>query len=405
MKIPMEYNKNGLNSGNFVFLILFFVYFLSNIVFYISARLNSNFSVDGVEFEVNGGLGWLLILTLFFLIIHYYIVKKINTKRIIEINFLKSNHFLLCFSIAYQVIFYFHNTFYGYGIAGQAVSQSSILKYFFYIVSPDALAMIVSVLVLKSRLYYFNLLFFVFSMLSRGWAGGILFFAFILLINSNYSGVFDFFKKNKTKILIFFILGAISIPVINAFKFWIRGSGSEDFLYYLSYFFGGEDFSIIKDSIFYLISRFSIVGSISVISDNQDILREAYAAGEIAPYWTENIFVSTLYQMSSVVGANASNYIATEILGYSGATWNTHVGLVGWLIILPIEKAFVFYFYYLIILFLGLFLAKILGQRTFVIVSVLSLTYLYHGWISSYILIICCLVFILIFRLMFKFKL
>ena len=395
-------NKDDADSGSFVFLLLFLIYFFSNVVYYVFAVLNGSMIIDGVEFGVGDGLGWSLALTLILLLFQYFIVKIIGSVHAVGSDYSESYRRLLYFSLIYQISFYFYNTIYGYGVAGQAVGQESILKYLFYIISPDLVALIVSVMVLKSRLYYYNLLFLVFSMLSRGWAGGVILMVFVLLINSSFSGIIDILKKSGFKIFLIVVIGVILIPVLNAFKFWVRDGGEEGFTYYLNYILGdGGFFSVVGDSIFYLLSRFSIVGSISIINDHKDMLKDAYNTGAIAPYWSENMLVSSLYRMLSDGGVNASNYIAMEVLGYSDATWNTHVGLAGWLILLPAVNSVFFYFYYLIILLLGLFLSKLLGGRVFSMVSVLSLTYIYHGWFSSYILVVYCLLLIVFFRAVF----
>lgn len=396
-------SKANIAQGDFVFLLLFLVYFGSNLVYYAVAMFDESMVIDGVEFNVAENFSWSLILTLIFLVIQYFIVINFRVANVARNDYSDVYRQLLHVSLGYQVVFYFYNAIYGYGVAGQSVSQDSVFKYLFYIVSPDLLVLITSVLVVKSRLYYFNLFFLVFSMLARGWAGGAILLGFVLLINSSYSGIQDFSKKAGFRIILILAFGVILVPVLNAFKFWVRDGGSEDFVYYLNYNLGDDGFfSVVGTSILYLLSRFSIVGSVNIIYDNQAMLRDAYASGAIVPYWSENTLISSFYRMWSVEGVNASNYVATEILRYSDATWNTHVGLVGWMIILPAAKALLFYFYYLTALFFALFLSRMLGDRAFAMVSVLSLIYLYHGWLSSYILVIYCLLFVVFFRSFFS---
>lgn len=386
-----------------MFLLLFFIYFGSNIVYYLVAMLEGSSVVDEVEFGVNENLSWSLGLTLILLLAQFFVVLKfkvMNVEEKIHNNFYNQ---LLYFSLLYQFIFYLYNLMYGYGVAGQSISQDSVFKYLFYVISPDLIAVIVSVLVGKSRLYYLNLLFLVFSMLSRGWAGGIILLGFVLLINSNYLSIKDVVRRSGFKILFFLILGVILIPVLNAFKFWVRDENGEGLSYFFEYILGdGNSFSVIGNSILYLLARFSIVGSVDLIFDNQVVLRDAYNAGTIAPYWTENTLVSSFYRMWMGGGVNASNYIVTEILGYSDATWNSHVGLAGWLILLSAPNTFWFLFYYVTLLLTGLFFSRILGGRVFSMVSVLSLAYLYHGWLSSFILVVYCLLFVIICRFIFS---
>lgn len=398
----MSKNKVATVQGSFVFLLLFFLYFGSNIVYYLVAMLEGSSVVDGIEFDFNENMSWSLGLTLILLLAQFFVVikfKVMNVKEKIHDDFYNQ---LLYFSLIYQFIFYLYNLVYGYGVAGQSISQDSVFKYLFYVISPDLIAVIVSVLVGKSRLYYLNLFFLVFSMLSRGWAGGIILLGFVLLINSNYSSIKDVVRRSGFKILFFLIFGVILIPVLNAFKFWVRDDGGEGLSYFFDYFLGdGSSFSLIGNSILYLLSRFSIVGSADLIFDNQAMLRDAYVAGTIAPFWTENMLVSSFYRVWMGGGVNASNYIVTEILGYSDATWNSHVGLAGWLILLPASSTFFFLFYYVTLLLTGLFLSRILGGRVFSMVSVLSLAYLYHGWLSSFILVVYCLLFVIIYRFIF----
>ena len=399
----MSKNKVVTVQGGFVFLLLFFIYFGSNIVHYSVAMLEGSSVVDGVVFDINENLSWSLGLTLILLLAQFFVVikfKVMNTEEKIHDVFYNQ---LLYFSLIYQFIFYFYNLIYGYGVAGQSISQDSLFKYLFYVISPDLIAVIVSVLVGKSRLYYLNLVFLVFSMLSRGWAGGIILLGFVLLINSNYSSIKDVVQRSGFKILCFLISGVILIPVLNAFKFWVRDEGGEGLSYFYDYILGdGNLFSVLGNSILYLVSRFSIVGSVNLIFDNQAMLMDAYNSGTITPFWTENTLVSSFYRMWMEGGVNASNYIVTEILGYSDATWNSHVGLAGWLILLPASSAFFFLFYYMTLLLTGLFLSRILGSRVFSMVSVLSLAYLYHGWLSSFILVVYCLLFVIICRFIFS---
>jgi hypothetical protein len=398
----MSKNPVDTMQGNFVFLLLFLVYFGSNVVYYFSAILEGVLIVDGVEFNVNENLSWSLGLTLILLLMQYFAVNKfkaINTKKEIYVKFYSH---LLYFSLAYQFAFYLYNYVYGYGVAGQSISQDSVFKYLFYVISPDLMAVIVSVLVRKSKLYYLNLFFLAFSLLSRGWAGGIMMVVFILLINSNYSSIKDILKKSGFKIFFFLIFVLVMLPVLNAFKFWIRDDGGESFTYFIEYILGDNGFfSVIENSILYLLSRFSITGSVNLIFDNKEILRDAYASQQIVPFWSENTLVSSFYRMLTDRGVSASNFIVTEILGYSDVTWNSHVGLPGWLIILPAANAALFLFYYMTLLLTGLFLSRVLGGRVFSMVSVFSLSFLYNGWFSSYILVIYCLLFVIVLRFIF----
>lgn len=395
-------NEVDTRQGGFVFLLLFLIYFSSNIVYYLVALIDGNLIVDGVEFDFNENLSWSLGLTLILLLTQFLIVNRFKIANVEKKDDNELYNRLLYFSLVYQFAFYLYNFMYGYGIAGQSISQDSIFKYLFYIISPDLMAVIVSALVSKSKLYYINLFFLVFSMLSRGWAGGIILLGFVLLINSNYLNIKDVARKSGLKIIFFLILGIILIPALNAFKFWVRDDGGEEFSYFFNYILGdGGAGSVIKSSILYLLSRFSIVGSVNLIFNNQTMLRDAYNSGAIAPFWTENTLVSSFYRIWMEGGVSASNYIVTEILGYSDATWNSHVGLAGWLVLLPTPNAFFFLFYYVILLLVSLILSRILGGRVFSMVSVLSLAYLYHGWLSSYILVFYCLLFVVIYRFIF----
>lgn len=381
------------------FHVLFAIYSIANIAFYVMASMSGELSVDEIIFEVKGGFNYSLLLTLVLLSAQYFVVIAFNNLNIKEYRYSDSDNKILCFSLLYQIAFYFYNITYGYGVAGQSISQDSVFKYLFYIVSPDLIALIVSVSVAKSRLYYLNLLFFVFSMLARGWAGGVVFFGLIILINSNYLGLVDIVKKSGFKVLILIVIVVALIPILNAFKFFIRDDGVEGFSYYLDYILNEDGFfGVIDNSVVYLIQRFSIVGSAYIINDNKDMLAAAYESGEIYPYWSENNIVSSLYKYFEGEGSSASNYVAKEILGYTDATWNTHVGFIGWITFLPIFQAIIFFAYYLIVLLVGLFFSKLLGGRVFHLMAALSLMYLYHGWLSSFILMIYSMIFILFLR-------
>lgn len=375
------------------FYLMLCLYFLFNAVALILGVLDGGVlvEIEFIEFDSIVLLYSFLIQVFFlFLLLVFYFLFFNSKNPFNEIHLSSSwGRFLLVIQVLYLAFSYY----YGVNIAGNhaRVEGFSILNYLFIIFQVDILFLIVSVLLKSERLFWLNLLFYLFSMLLRGWMGGFL-IAFILYLSRFYPLRISFRLGFLLSVIFLFLL--IFLPVLVDVKWHIRSGGSIfDFMGLIS-----DSFSLDKYiySYGYLVNRFQHLGHVALLLENSSFLHELYKDGVFYGYWLDGLPQYYALKLFGVDGILLNSFMVGHFWG-DGATWNTNPGLAGWFAILGVEVLFMLIYMFLIVAVPYYLIRKYAGNSLFLISASFSVVFLFHGWFGAYLnFIVYSMLFILI---------
>jgi len=356
-----------------------FLYFIANLIFLIMALLNDNLvKMEFFDFYINTELlikaFFLQIIGLFFIIIFYnfFSSKSFNENYIFD-NF--AGNFL----IFWQFIFLLFALFLGLGVVDSDKIVNPYLVRLSNLISADIL-------------YFLNTILYLISSIARGWLGGVVISFFIYLCRVGYLKV-----KVKTLVIslfLFFIILLLS-PLLIDLKFMIRTG--DDIKFDVSNY--GEKLELAID---YILGRFQHLGHTALLLDKADNYRVLYDGFQILPYWLEGIPQYFLYKLmgNNEIFTYAQMMAIWEFNASSSQPWNSNTGISGWLILLQEKSVFFFLYWGTLISLTFSFLLKFANRQTFNVISVLTIIFLYHGWLGSFFnLIILTLLVILIKRI------
>lgn len=380
----------NLNLKPFYFCV--FLYFIANLIFLIMALLSDNLvKMEFFDFYISTELlikaFFLQIIGLFFIIIFYnfFSSKSFNENYIFD-NF--AGNFL----IFWQFIFLLFALFLGLGVVDSDKVVNPYLVRLSNFISADILYFLIAPSLKSNKLYFLNTILYLISSIARGWLGGVVITFFIYLCRVGYLKV-----KVKTLVIslfLFFIILLLS-PFLIDLKFMIRTG--DDIKFDLSNY--GEKLELAID---YILGRFQHLGHTALLLDKADNYRVLYDRFQILPYWLEGIPQYFLYKLmgNNEIFTYAQMMAIWEFNASSSQPWNSNTGISGWLILLQEKSVFFFLYWGTLISLTFSFLLKFANRQTFNVISVLTIIFLYHGWLGSFFnLIILTLLVILIKRI------
>lgn len=368
------------------------LYFLANLVFLILTLLNNNmFKMEFLDFYVSTEVlikAFLYqLLGLLFIVIIY---KFFSSKEIKE-NYIFDD-FSGFFLFFWQFIFLLFALFLGLGVVDSDKVVNPYLVRLSNLISADILYFLIAPSLKSNKLYFLNTILYLISSVTRGWLGGVVISFFIYLCRVGYLKV-----KVKTLVVslfLFFIILLFS-PFLIDLKFMIRTG--DDIKFDVSNY--GEKLELAID---YILGRFQHLGHTALLLDKADNYRVLYDSSRILPYWLEGIPQYFLYKLmgNNEIFTYAQMMAIWEFNASSSQPWNSNTGISGWLILLQEKSVFFFLYWGTLISLTFSFLLKFANRQTFNVISVLTIIFLYHGWLGSFFnLIILTLLVILIKRI------
>lgn len=380
----------NLNLKPFYFCVL--LYFIANLIFLIMALLSDNLvKMEFFDFYISTELlikaFFLQIVGLIFIILFYnfFSSKSFNENYIFD-NF--AGNFL----IFWQFIFLLFALFLGLGVVDSDKVVNPYLVRLSNFISADILYFLIAPSLKSNKLYFLNTILYLISSIARGWLGGVVITFFIYLCRVGYLKV-----KVKTLVIslfLFFIILLLS-PFLIDLKFMIRTG--DDIKFDVSNY--GEKLELAID---YILGRFQHLGHTALLLDKADNYRVLYDRFQILPYWLEGIPQYFLYKLmgNNEIFTYAQMMAIWEFNASSSQPWNSNTGISGWLILLQEKSVFFFLYWGTLISLTFSFLLKFANRQTFNVISVLTIIFLYHGWLGSFFnLIILTLLVILIKRI------
>jgi len=352
------------------------LYFLANLIFLVLTLLNNNmFKIEFSDFYVSTELltkAFLYqLLGLFFIVIIYksFSFKKFKGDYIFD-------DFSGCFLFFWQFLFLLFALFLGLGVVDSDKAVNPYLVRLSNFISADILYFLIAPSLKSNRLYFLNTVLYLISSIARGWLGGLVISFFIYLCRVGYLKVKV--KNLFLSLLIFSILLLLS-PFLIDLKFMIRTG--DDLKFDASNY--GEKLELAID---YILGRFQHLGHTALLLDKADNYRKLYANFEILPYWLEGIPQYFIYKQlgNHEVFTFAQMMAIWEFNASSSQPWNSNTGISGWLIILQEKSVFFFLYWGSLISLTFTFLLKFANRQTFNVVSVLTIIFLYHGWLGSF---------------------
>lgn len=319
------------------------------------------------------------------IIVFYLFFKNFNKNKKVNLIENKSALFLFFF----QFLFLLYNSYYGTNVAGASIQASNpIFNTFFVLLPADLFYILFSPYLKSNKWFILNTLLYIVSNTLRGWMGAILLAFFVYLCRKEKIEITikSFFSYCLLIIVIIFL-----IPYLFLLKWAMR---STDSLFSVLEMVDKDSYlDLLSEGLYYVFNRFQHNYHIALIWENSEKLVTAYQAGRILPYWGEGVIQTIFIKILNLGEMKTLGQAMVSQLFYSQGTWNSNPGLAGWLIV--VQEYFIFYILYIsIILFLGFYVAKrFYDTKMFLILSVFSIFYLFHGWIGSYISMITYLLF------------
>lgn len=282
-----------------------------------------------------------------------------------------------------QLFYFLLNMYFGANIAGDTSSYkgNAFINIFFILLPFDILFFILGICLKSSRLFFLNSVLYLISNLVRGWMGVPLLLLFAILCRQEYI-------KLKVKNIIIMFFGLLSIllssPYLMELKWLVRGKledvsiidnvSSYGYLNYLS------------ESIDYIFNRFQHVGHVALILDNREYLNLKYSNDFFVNFWAEGLPQTIFMNFFSIDSFTTfSRFVTVHLFNVSPSqSWTVNVGMAGWFLILDYNVFFYLLYLFLILFFPFYFVAKYANRKLFLVLSIFSIFYLFHGWFYAY---------------------
>lgn len=328
----------------------------------------------------------------FFFIYLYRFFSKIKTKnRTTPPSHTTPSGSLFYFVLFLQLSFLFLYFATGYGKAGETELIDTQFKYFFILLPVDYLFFVYLAVETNKNRANINILVYIASSFSRGWAGGILF----ILLFKTYSII-----KNGEISYRYFLWGLAAItllPLIVVTKFFFRAK--KDLT--LSYIFSEDFFYAIQDSMpeisyygYYifdnLLVRLQLIIPVMDIAKIKDSLHYAYNSGLIRPFFDEGIIQVALRRFSmssdSPILAGYITYLTESSFFSPGDAWATNPTLASYFIFADFTTATFYALYVATLLGAAIFLSKkyIATEKSNQITWIVALFFIVPGWTGAF---------------------
>ncbi|WP_372403804.1 oligosaccharide repeat unit polymerase [Acinetobacter piscicola] len=365
------------------------LYSLVNFYFFISVLFTGEMNIEFVDYtitssEIIRAFIYQCISLIGFILVYLLFCHK-DFKKTIDVGYGK---YWAIFLLLYQLLFLFMALYFGLGKVGNNDNANSILFIISSVFSSDVLFFIIGSQLKSNKWFNINIFLYLISTLVRGWMGGGLIALFIYLCRKKKINI-SFRSVVATSIIVITVL--IISPILIDNKFNIRNNGELvfDFKDY------GER---VKSSTDYVLSRFQHIGHLTVIDKKKKIYINDYEDGAIKSYFLEGLPQSVIYKkLNSGIGYSFSQFFVYR--EFNGS-WNANTGFSGWFYILKEKSIFFISYWIFLTFFIYYFILRYATKELFFVISVFSIIYLYHGWLSAYFnMLILALFFIFINRL------
>lgn len=360
------------------YLLLFFYLFVNFIFAIIGFNSNlveiemSNFNLKSNSFLVAFFFQFLFCNLIFFI---YFLFRNKGKKEKLEIG---SKWSLILF--LFQLCFLFYNTYYGTNVAGASIEASNpLLNIFFVLLPVDLFYLLFSPYLKSNRWFLANSLIYIISNTLRGWMGVILLVFFVYLCRKK-----EVFLNVKNLIVsaVFILITILLLPYLFFLKWAMRTNESV-----ISAIYNVQNngyIEILSESMYYVFNRFQHNYHVALIWENSEKLILYSQYGKLLPYWGEGVLQTIFLKIMHLDNMNTLGQAMVTQLFFSQDSWNSNPGLAGWLIIS--QEFFPLYILYIVsLLSLGFYFSiKLYGNKMFMLISVFSVFYLFHGWIGMF---------------------
>lgn len=286
--------------------------------------------------------------------------------------------FLLTYSLTSEI-----------GMAGRIVKSDNPIRFLVYFIPIDYIALIYIGIARATRIYKVNLLLYVASNVVRGWSSVFLFLFFVLLIRTRLLS-----RMTTLRWLGLGLLVLLTLPLAFGLRFYFRDYGGEltqasDVLALLQATENESGpFDIFLVLFGALIDRLQHYSSVVVEYTYLLQIRNLVSDGSIRPFIFDGPYFSAIYALLGTrVPFELNSMLTATFLGLDPSIegYNTHSGLLGWLIITP-EFAPLFLAYVLALGTTSTYLAQRLRSRWALDVTWLMwLILLMNGWFGGFV--------------------
>lgn len=263
---------------------------------------------------------------------------------------------------------------YDYGRAGGKSGSTAALPILASYLKSDFMFLIYYGCTRMIRVPKWNLGMYIVINVMRGWSA---IWLILFLIEIYYLQQKANSRKTIRIVFITIFIGLISFPFIQNLKETARGSTALEISYLGSY---------VK-----LFDRLQHTTNVALICQEAEALTQDYQSGQFSSWYADNPIALRLLPKRGD-GDSLQRYITRkylidfESLGYysSDLEWYTHVGIAGWLFILPWHDIPAYLLYITALLIVPYWVAGRLLRSTFVIpvIHVASFVYVLHGWLD-----------------------
>lgn len=281
-----------------------------------------------------------------------------------------------------QISFAIFNYTMGVNLAGstERIEGGSLINYFFIFFQPDNLFVIISLCLKSPMFFWINIIIYTFSMMLRGWMGGVFIIFFLIITRFQYIKVSI---RLLMKLFSFFVILLVLMPVIIEAKWAMRtGVPVITFINAIPSYFTVERYS---EGVGYLLNRFQHVGHLALILENSSTLNSDYMNARFSNYFWDGLPQVILSKVYNLEIYKLTSYIVEFIFGIPNPSWNVNIGIVGWFFILKWESIIFTLYLFCLLFFPYYIVSKYAGKKLLTILSCFSIVYLFHGWLGAYI--------------------
>lgn len=273
-----------------------------------------------------------------------------------------------------QIITLLSVIIYDYGRAGGKVNSTGALPILASHLKSDFMFLIYYGCIRTIRVPKWNLTLYITINMLRGWSA---IWLILFLIEMYYIYNQPSFRKKTRIALLIIVFGLTAYPFIQNLKEAARGATTVEFSYFGSY---------IK-----LFDRLQHTTNVALIRQEAETLRQDYRSGQISSWVADNPIASRLLpkrgESDSLQRYLTRKYLIDfESLGYysSDLEWYTHVGISGWIFILPWDEMAAYLLYIAALLLTPYWVAgRVLRSKSVIpVIHVASFVYVLHGWLD-----------------------
>lgn len=346
---------------------------------------------------------------IFFLVGVYGGICKCHIKKI---NFGVSEDALYSkigiFLIVFQILFMLFNLSSGVNVAGSNNLKVGGFSSIFWALMPvDALFLIYYGVARDNKYFRINLLIYLVSNVSRGWAGVFLIVAFM-----EWCWAYRNQRIKFKYILPLFVVFLLFYPILNAIKFYIRTNPNEfSLIGFLDVFDSNFGNISYVDSVYlgvlHVVERIQTVSILAMVIQLKDFLYIGYLNGEFSPFWWEGlhgiVFDRLLGNSNNIPFSVAFTKYGSFNWDFEIGNWNTNTAYASWFFVTPyLIPLYLFYS------FLLCFVSYVLIKKISSSISALDLLwmswllYLLPPWFGTFVQFIYALFIFLVLKSIFS---